>query len=155
MEEQIPQLTLTPNLTETAEPEIKYEGDLITQAQTRPEAGPDLSALSEAEQKAVLDFAKQIDLENAGQIMEYGASAQKNIADFPEAALTKVKSSDLGEIGEMVSGLVVQLKTMDEPEKKSRASTPRRSRRAFWACSRRPAAASRPSRPVMTRPTST
>ena len=118
MEEQIPQLTLTPNLTETVEPEIKYEGDLITQAQTRPEAGPDLSALSEAEQKAVLDFAKQIDLENAGQIMEYGASAQKNIADFSEAALTKVKSSDLGEIGEMVSGLVVQLKTIDEPEKK-------------------------------------
>ena len=82
MEEQIPQLTLTPNLDAEPQPVVQKEEDLITKAQAAPEAGPDLSALSAAEQKAVLDFAKQIDLENAQQILEYGASAQKNIADF-------------------------------------------------------------------------
>lgn len=87
MEEYIPQLTLTPDLTAQPQPEVKPEADLITQAQAAPEAGPDLSALSPQEQQAVLSFAKQIDLENAGQILEYGASAQKNIADFSETAL--------------------------------------------------------------------
>lgn len=121
MEEYIPQLTLTPDLTAQPQPEVKPEADLITQAQAAPEAGPDLSALSPQEQQAVLSFAKQIDLENAGQILEYGASAQKNIADFSETALAKVKTSDLGEIGQMLSGLLVELRTMDEPEKKGLA----------------------------------
>ena len=72
----------------------------------------------DAEQQAVLSFAKQIDLENAQQILEYGASAQKNIADFSDTALAKVKTGDLGEIGTMLSGLLVELKTLEEPEKK-------------------------------------
>ena len=118
MEEQIPQLTLTPNLDAQAQPEVKKEEDLITRAQAAPEAGPDLSALSPAEQKAVLDFAKQIDLENAQQVLEYGASAQKNIADFSETALSRVKTKDMGELGDMVASLLVELKTCDEPEKK-------------------------------------
>lgn len=118
MDEYIPQLTLTPDLSAQAQPEVKKEEDLITKAQAAPEAGPDLSALSPAEQQAVLSFAKQIDLENAQQILEYGASAQKNIADFSDTALAKVKTGDLGEIGDMLSGLLVELKTMDEPEKK-------------------------------------
>ena len=118
MDEYIPQLTLTPDLNAQPQPEVKKEEDLITKAQAAPEAGPDLSALSEQEQQAVLAFSKQIDLENAQQILEYGASAQKNIADFSDTALAKVKTGDLGEIGTMLSGLLVELKTMDEPEKK-------------------------------------
>ena len=118
MDEYIPQLTLTPDLNAQPQPEVKQEADLITKAQAAPEAGPDLSALSEQEQQAVLSFSKQIDLENAQQILEYGASAQKNIADFSDTALAKVKTGDLGEIGDMLSGLLVELKTMDEPEKK-------------------------------------
>ena len=118
MDEYIPQLTLTPDLSAQAQPEVKKEEDLITKAQAEPEAGPDLSALSPAEQQAVLSFAKQIDLENAQQVLEYGASAQKNIADFSETALAKVKTSDMGQIGDMVAGLLVELKTLDEPEKK-------------------------------------
>ena len=113
-----PQLTLTPDLNAQPQPEVKKEEDLITKAQAAPEAGPDLSALSAQEQQAVLAFSKQIDLENAQQILEYGASAQKNIADFSDTALAKVKTGDLGEIGTMLSGLLVELKTMDEPEKK-------------------------------------
>ena len=118
MDEYIPQLTLTPDLSAQAQPEVKKEEDLITKAQAAPEAGPDLSALSSAEQQAVLSFAKQIDLENAQQVLEYGASAQKNIADFSDTALAKVKTGDLGEIGTMLSGLLVELKTLEEPEKK-------------------------------------
>ena len=118
MDEYIPQLTLTPDLNAQPQPEVKQEADLITKAQAAPEEGPDLSALSEQEQQAVLAFSKQIDLENAQQILEYGASAQKNIADFSDTALAKVKTGDLGEIGDMLSGLLVELKTMDEPEKK-------------------------------------
>lgn len=101
MDEYIPQLTLTPDLNAQPQPEVKKEEDLITKAQAAPEAGPDLSALSAQEQQAVLAFSKQIDLENAQQILEYGASAQKNIADFSDTALAKVKTGDLGEIGTM------------------------------------------------------
>ena len=70
MDEYIPQLTLTPDLNAQPQPEVKQEADLITKAQAAPEAGPDLSALSEQEQQAVLAFSKQIDLENAQQILE-------------------------------------------------------------------------------------
>ena len=114
MDEYIPQLTLTPDLNAQPQPEVKKEEDLITKAQAAPEAGPDLSALSAQEQQAVLAFSKQIDLENAQQILEYGASAQKNIADFSDTALAKVKTGDLGEIGTMLSGLLVELKTTAE-----------------------------------------
>ena len=61
MDEKIPQLTLTPDLTEAPKPEVRSETELTAQ-KPAPEAGPDLSALSEAEQKAVHAFAKEIDL---------------------------------------------------------------------------------------------
>ena len=92
-EEKIPQLTLTPNLDEQA---LTTEKKEETPA---PEAGPDMSMLSEAEQKAVRAFAEQIDLTDANQVIQYGAAAQKNIADFSESALEKVKTKDMGELG--------------------------------------------------------
>ena len=116
-EEKIPQLTLTPDLDEAPTLEVK-QPDMLQKAETAPEAGPDLSVLSPAEQKAVLDFAKQIDLNDSNQVLQYGVAAQKNIADFSETALNKVKTKDMGEIGDMVSSLLVELKTFDEPEKK-------------------------------------
>ena len=116
-EEKIPQLTLTPDLDEAPTLEVK-QPDMLQKAEASPEAGPDLSALSPAEQKAVLDFAKQIDLNDSNQVLQYGVAAQKNIADFSETALNKVKTKDMGEIGDMVSSLLVELKTFDEPEKK-------------------------------------
>ena len=111
-EEKIPQLTLTPNLGEQA---LTTEKKEETPA---PEAGPDMSMLSEAEQKAVRAFAEQIDLTDANQVIQYGAAAQKNIADFSESALEKVKTKDMGELGDMVASLLVELKTCDEPEQK-------------------------------------
>ena len=118
MEEKIPQLTLTPNLEEAPVLEPVKQEDLIEKSEKAPEAGPDLSMLSEAEQQAVLTFSKQIDLTDTAQVLQYGAAAQKNIADFSETALSKVQTRDLGEIGDMVTSLVVELKGMDEPEKK-------------------------------------
>ena len=118
MEEKIPQLTLTPDLGKEPVLEPVKEEDLIEKAEKAPEAGPDLSMLSAAEQQAVLAFSEQIDLTDSSQVLQYGAAAQKNIADFSQTALSKVQTRDLGEIGDMVTSLVVELKGMDEPEKK-------------------------------------
>ncbi len=112
-EEKIPQLTLTPNLNEKTDLPAEQE-----KKAPAPEAGPDMSMLSEAEQNAVRAFAEQIDLTDANQVIQYGAAAQKNIADFSESALEKVKTKDMGELGDMVASLLVELKTCDEPEKK-------------------------------------
>ena len=73
MEEKIPQLTLTPNLEEAPVLEPVKQEDLIEKSEKAPEAGPDLSMLSEAEQQAVLTFSKQIDLTDTAQVLQYGA----------------------------------------------------------------------------------
>ena len=83
-----------------------------------PEAGPDYSMLTEAEQKIVHDFAQKIDITNPNLSLEYGAGAQKNVADFSDAALAAVRTKDLGEIGDMIGSLVVELKGFDAEEEK-------------------------------------
>ena len=83
-----------------------------------PEAGPDYSMLTEAEQKVVHDFAKKIDITNPNLSLEYGAGAQKNVADFSDAALASVRTKDLGEVGDMISSLVVELKGFNAEEEK-------------------------------------
>lgn len=114
LEEKIPELTLTPDLGEAPVLEVVEE-----KAPAAP-AGPDLSGLSPAEQKAVLDFAEKIDLRDSGIVLQYGAAAQKNIADFSESTLNAVRTKDLGELGEMVTDLVTELKgfSAEEEEKK-------------------------------------
>lgn len=76
----------------------------------------DESILSPEEKKMVDDFANQIDLNKSNQILQYGVGAQKKIADFSEAALNNVKTKDLGEIGDMLSGVVTELKSFDVEE---------------------------------------
>ena len=83
-----------------------------------PEAGPDYSMLTEAEQKVVHDFAKKIDIRNPNLSLEYGAGAQKNVADFSDAALAAVRTKDLGEVGDMITSLVVELKGFDADEER-------------------------------------
>lgn len=78
----------------------------------------DESTLTPEERKAVDDFASQIDLNNSTVILQYGAGAQKKIADFSETALSNVRSKDLGEIGELLSGVVYELKKFDEEDEK-------------------------------------
>ena len=74
---------------------------------------PDISMLSEAEQAAVTEFSQKIDIHNAEQIMNYGGAAQKNISEFSDAALNTVRTKDMGEVGDMLSDLVVQLQGLD------------------------------------------
>lgn len=76
----------------------------------------DESILSSEEKKMVDDFANQIDLNKSNQILQYGVGAQKKIADFSEAALNNVKTKDLGEIGDMLSSVVTELKSFDVEE---------------------------------------
>ncbi len=76
----------------------------------------DESILSQEEMKMVDDFVNQIDLYKSHQILQYGVGAQKKIADFSETALNNVKTKDLGEIGNMLSGVVTELKSFDVDE---------------------------------------
>ena len=117
MDEKIPQLTLTPDLDA---PKLEVPGvtDLAETAKPAPEAGPDMSQLTEAERKAVLDFADKIDISNSALVMQYGAGAQKNVAEFSESTLASVKTSDMGEVGSMVANLVVELKSFSAEEER-------------------------------------
>ena len=76
----------------------------------------DESKLTEAERKMVDDFAKQIDLTDSNVVLQYGAAAQKNIAGFSESTLNSVRTKDLGEIGQALSSLVVELKGFGKEE---------------------------------------
>ena len=115
----IPFLTLDPNGTQAAAQEAPAEEEVKTE-EAAPAAEPvDLSALSPAEQAAVQEFAQKIDVMNTEQVMNYGAAAQKNIAEFSDAALKSVRTKDLGEVGGMLGDLVVQLQGLKfEPEEK-------------------------------------
>lgn len=72
--------------------------------------------LTPQEQKMVDDFAAQIDLSNTQMVMQFGAGSQKKIADFSENALNSVRTKDLGEVGDMLTDVVKQLKEFDEEE---------------------------------------
>ena len=78
----------------------------------------DDSILSDEERKMVDEFSKQIDLHNSNAILQFGVGTQKKMADFSGAALENVRTKDLGEIGEMLSGVVAELKDFDEEETK-------------------------------------
>lgn len=77
----------------------------------------DDSVLSDEERRQVDEFAKQIDLHNSTAILQYGVGTQKKMADFSGNALENVKTKDLGEVGDMLSDVVTQLKGFDEEEK--------------------------------------
>ena len=74
--------------------------------------------LSPEEQKMVDDFAAQIDLTNTQLVMQYGAGSQKKIADFSETALNSVRTKDMGEIGDLLTNVVAELKNFDEEDEK-------------------------------------
>lgn len=78
----------------------------------------DDTILTEEERRTVDAFAKQIDLKNSQLVLQYGAGTQKKMADFSESALENVKSKDLGEVGELLTGVVKELKNFDEEEEK-------------------------------------
>ena len=112
----IPSLTLEPNAQAVAAvaAEVKEE-----EVQAIPVERLELNKLSPAEQAAVKEFSKKIDVLNTEQVLNYGSSAQKNISEFSDSALNAVRTKDLGEVGNMLSDLVVELKGLNfDPEQK-------------------------------------
>ena len=109
-EETIPSLTMEPDLNDA--PELAVAEETAMQ-QTQPEA-----ALTPEEQKIVDDFAAKIDVENTTQILQYGAGTQKKMADFSDTALANVRTQDLGEVGDLITSVVGELKGFDEEEEK-------------------------------------
>ncbi len=106
--QKVPQLTLEP-----------FKEEAVSPHAAEPEAPVfDESILSEDERKMVDAFAAQIDLTNSGAILQYGAGTQKKMADFSEAALENVRTKDLGEIGELLSNVVKELRDFDDEEEK-------------------------------------
>ena len=78
----------------------------------------DESVLTAEERHTVEQFAEKIDLTNSQMILQYGAGTQKKMADFSESALENVKTKDLGEVGELLTGVVKELRSFDEEEEK-------------------------------------
>ena len=74
--------------------------------------------LTEEEKRMVNQFVDKIEIKNSNSILQYGVGAQKKIADFSESALNNVRTKDLGEIGDMLSNVVHELKNFDESEEK-------------------------------------
>ena len=115
----IPTLTLDPNGAQAAAQAASLEEEIKAAAEKAevPVEKIEIEKLSPEEQAAVKEFSKQIDVTNTEQVMNYGAAAQKNISEFSDAALSTVKTKDLGEVGSMLSELVVELKGMKYDEK--------------------------------------
>ena len=127
----IPELTLNPQpetATATAAylPELTLDipmSDAVVQEAAKLEIRNetaiklDESQLSEPERKMVEEFSKKIDLKDSNLVLQYGAAAQKNIASFSEGTLNSVRTKDLGEVGQALGSLVVELKGFSAPEK--------------------------------------
>ena len=113
-ESTIPTLTLDPVPAETA---AAVEEAPVEQEEVKEEAVTpkdyELESLSPAEQAAVRSFSEKIDIMNTEQVMHYGSNAQKNISEFSGAALGTVRTKDLGEVGDMLGDLVVELKGLN------------------------------------------
>lgn len=116
----MPTLTLEPEL----EPEQKKEPEVQNQGQLM-EVAPEMdlvqqkmaqTVMTPEEQKMVDDFAAKIDVENLTQVLQYGAGTQKKMADFSDEALRNVRAQDLGEVGELLAGVVGELKGFDAEE---------------------------------------
>lgn len=114
MLKEAPSLTLAPftqpeeaAVTEKSPQAIKEEQPKVPEVVLTPE-----------EQKMVDDFAAQIDITNTQMVMQYGAGSQKKIADFSENALSNVRTKDMGEIGQMLTDVVTELKGFEEEEEK-------------------------------------
>ena len=120
-ENMMPELTLNADAAKVEAPVLTLGGE--------PEAPPaapeekkiepvkiDDSMLSEAERKQVDEFSKKIDISDSQLVLNYGVAAQKSVAGFSESALKSVRTKDLGEVGEALSSLVIELKIFGQEE---------------------------------------
>jgi len=102
----VPSLTLEPEL------------EVVAAESQVPEPKVAEPVLTAEEQQMVAEFAARIDVENTAQILQYGAGTQKKMADFSDAALANVRTQDLGEVGDLITDVVGELKGFDAEEKK-------------------------------------
>ena len=109
-EDNAPTLTLEPVLDEPkAEAMVQPEAEAVKKEMEQ-------TVLSPEEQEMVDSFSKKIDIENTSQILQYGAGTQKKMADFSDAALENVRTQDLGEVGELITQVVGELRDFDATE---------------------------------------
>ncbi|MDO4754106.1 MAG: toxic anion resistance protein, partial [Bacillota bacterium] len=102
--------------------EEKEEEKVVAKVEAPPKGKLEIddSQLSEEEKAAVEEFSKKIDITSSELVLQYGAQAQQKIADFSDKALENVKTKDMGEVGDMMTNLVGELKSFEagETEKK-------------------------------------
>lgn len=110
----VPELTLDPDLG----PELVTTDTKEKAVAETAQPGLDEAMLTEAEHRAVNDFAEKLDISDSKMVLQYGAAAQKHVATFSESALASVRTKDLGEIGDTLSSLVNELKGVDMSEQK-------------------------------------
>ena len=116
MSDELKDFTVTPTLTFEPLQEQAPVAEVKKEEPAKPEM--DDSILSEEERKIVDDFARQIDIRNSAAILQYGAGTQKKMADFSEDALDKVRTKDLGEVGDLLENVVTELKNFDAEEER-------------------------------------
>lgn len=110
-------LNQAPTLTLDPFAETKQEVAAVSEAQVAEAVKEQMNMeLTPEEQKMVNDFAEQIDLSNSQMILQYGAGSQKKIADFSENALSSVRTKDMGEIGQLLTEVVGELRCFEEGE---------------------------------------
>ena len=128
--EYVPNLTLSPGASGLA---AAADVDPVAELARRDETAVklDISQLTAGEQTAVREFSKQIDIVDTNAILTYGAASQKNISEFSENVLNSVRTKDMGEVGDMLSGLVVELRgfAYEENEKKGLFGLKKRAQR--------------------------
>lgn len=118
MSNEFSELPNTPTLTfEEAAPTQQAEAaTAVMEAPAPADAQLSESVLTEEEKKMVDEFSQKIDVRNSGAILQYGAGSQKKMADFSEKALENVRTKDMGEVGNMIAGLVTELQSFDVSE---------------------------------------
>ena len=123
MEGMMPELTLNADAAKVEAPSLtlslESEAPAAAAEPEKPKVEPvviDDSMLNEAEKKMVDDFAKKIDISDSQLVLQYGAAAQKSVASFSENALSNVRNKDLGEIGDTLTSLTMELKSLGQEE---------------------------------------
>ena len=117
MGEEFKDFTTTPTLTFGETPDTQELPSTVAE-ETEVVEDPAFNEnnLTAEEKKMVEEFSQKIDLHNSQAILQYGAGTQKKMADFSENALKNVRTKDMGEVGDMLSGLVVELKSFEITE---------------------------------------
>ncbi|TGY69579.1 toxic anion resistance protein [Enterorhabdus sp. NM05_H27] len=117
MNDELTNLTNIPAPTLTLDPVVEDTAVKASIIEVEAPPAPSLADSLSAEELAQVDaFARQIDIANSQQVLTFGSGAQKKMADFSETALERVRTQDLGEAGDLIAGVVTELKSFDADE---------------------------------------